>query len=238
MELIPAIDILERQVVRLHKGKYTEATVFSDDPIATSLHWESLGATRIHIIDLDGSSEGSPQNLDLIEKITSLLTIPIQLGGGIRSIESATQAFEAGADRIIIGTKAIENPAFIEECIALFGNEKIIVAVDCQGEKVAVKGWRELTDTPASVLLKHMEQVGVLRFLVTDIDRDGTLKGPNVDLIQQVNTNTKGKILAAGGMHKVEDLQILSSLNIDGAILGKALYSGTIDLTEALMIVN
>lgn len=237
MELIPAIDILERQVVRLYKGKYTEATVFSEDPVATSLHWESLGATRLHIIDLDGTSEGSPQNLDLIEKLTSQLRIPIQLGGGIRSLESAAQAFEAGADRIIIGTKAIENPTFIEECISRFGNEQIVVAVDCQKGKVAVKGWKELTSTLATDLLKRMELLGVLRFLVTDIERDGTLRGPNIDLIQQVITNTKREILAAGGIHTVEDLKILSNLNIDGAILGKALYSGTIDLAEALMSV-
>jgi phosphoribosylformimino-5-aminoimidazole carboxamide ribotide isomerase len=238
MELIPAIDILARQVVRLHKGKYANATVFSDDPVATALHWESLGATRLHVIDLDGASEGISQNLDLIEQITSQLRIPIQLGGGIRSLENATQAFQAGVDRIIIGTKAIENSVFIKECISLFGDEKIIVAVDSQKGKVAVKGWREITSTSSLDLLKNMEQLGVLRFLVTDIDRDGTLRGPNVGLIQQVATHTNAKILAAGGVHKVADLKMLSDLNIDGTILGKALYSGTIDLKEALMIID
>ena len=235
MELIPSIDILNGQVVRLHQGNYNKPTVFSDDPLTISLRWQALGAKRLHIIDLDGSAKGKPINLHLVEKIASQLRIPIQLGGGIRSAETIKRVLQAGVGRIIIGTKAVDNPAFIEDCIATFNNEGVIVAIDSQKDMVAIKGWREMTSVSATSLLNQMELIGVRRFLITDIDRDGTLRGPNLDLIRRTTARSKAKILAAGGIHTVTDLKELSYLKVEGAILGKALYSGTIDFAQALL---
>lgn len=238
MIIYPAIDIKEGKCVRLFKGKMDEVTVFSDDPVEMAKKWEEAGARFLHVVDLDGAVEGEPQNLEIVRKIVAAVSVPVQLGGGIRSFESVEEALSAGVRRVILGTIAVKDPALLQKVVGLYG-ESIAVGIDAREGKVAVSGWIENTPLDAVAVAKRMEDVGVKRVIYTDIERDGTLIGPNLSGLRKLLESTTIPIIASGGISVVSDVQKLKELEglgLEGAIIGRALYVGTISLREAIAL--
>ncbi|HIC69067.1 MAG TPA: 1-(5-phosphoribosyl)-5-[(5-phosphoribosylamino)methylideneamino]imidazole-4-carboxamide isomerase [Candidatus Latescibacteria bacterium] len=234
MEVIPAIDIRGGKCVRLYQGDYDRETVFSEDPAAVASRWAELGAGRLHVVDLDGARDGVSANLSVVGEIASAVSVPVQLGGGIRTIEAARAAMSAGVDRVIIGTAAVENPDLAARLIEALSVDAVVVSVDARDGYVAIKGWTEGSRTRASTVVEQMEHKGVRRFMYTDIARDGTLEGPNLPAIEELMNGTESRLMAAGGISSVEQLLSLAGLKIEAAIVGKAVYTGDIDLGEAL----
>jgi phosphoribosylformimino-5-aminoimidazole carboxamide ribotide isomerase len=233
IEIIPAIDLKGGKCVRLYQGDYSRETVFSDDPVEVARHWQSLGAQRLHIVDLDGAAKGKLQHSSIIESIAHSVHIPLQLGGGLRSLEAISQALDLGVARVIIGTAAIEDQTLVQEACRRFGN-LIIVGIDARDGYVATRGWQEGTTITAIELAWRMAHTGVGRFVYTDIARDGTLTEPNFDAIAELVKQTDVPVIAAGGISSVEHLERLSQIGVDGAVVGRALYTGNIDLKQAL----
>ena len=233
MEIIPAIDLRGGKCVRLYQGDYNQETVFSGDPVDVSKRWESLGAKRIHIVDLDGAAKGRICHFTIISSIVAAVKIPVQAGGGIRTIKSIDRLIGAGVDRVILGTAAIENQHMIKESFKWFGN-RIIAGVDARNGYVATRGWVESSKVTAIELMKKMKSIGVVRFIYTDISRDGTLTEPNFEAIGELVAAVDAKIIAAGGITSIEHLRKLAAFGVEGAIVGRALYTGHIDLKKAL----
>ena len=236
MKIIPAVDIKGGRCVRLTQGKEDQETVYSDDPKAMAEHWDEQGAQLIHVVDLDGAFQGLPKNVDLIKDIIYSSTVDIQVGGGIRSLEAIAAYVNAGVYRVILGTIAHENPAFVEEACKQFPG-KIIIGIDAQDGKVAIKGWTEVSEQTAADLAQSMEPMGVAGFIFTDISRDGMLQGPNLDSIRQFAQATSLPIIASGGISGIQDVVSLLSLKsegVEGMITGKALYDKRLDFKEAL----
>ena len=238
MEVIPALDLRGGKCVRLYQGDYGRETVYSDDPVEVAKHWASLGAKRLHIVDLDGAKGDAPVNLEVVEKIASSVSVLIQLGGGIRTLEMAQTVISMGVNRVIMGTAAVENPALIEDICDDLGADSLIVSVDARNGYVAVKGWTQDSQVRASVLIEQMAGLGVQRFMYTDITRDGTLTEPNFGAIEALVKETGVRLLAAGGIASVGHIVRLSELGVEGAIAGKALYTGDIDLRQALSSIS
>lgn len=234
MEVIPAIDLIDGQCVRLYRGDYDRKTVFADDPAEVAARWERLGARRIHIVDLDGAKAGSPQNLAVVRRIAASVSVPIQLGGGIRSLESARATMDAGASRVMLGTVAIRDPCIVADACAELGPDGVVVAIDSRDGIVAFSGWTDSSSARADDLMRQMQDAGVETFLCTDISRDGTLEGPNCALMADLVAVAGAGVLAAGGIASVEHIQQLSEIGVGGAVIGRALYTGDIDLTEAI----
>lgn len=234
MEVIPAIDIRGGRCVRLYQGDYGQETVYAEDPSEVASQWISLGAMRLHIVDLDGAKVGEPVNLPIIKAIVSSTTVPVQIGGGIRTFEAAQTAIYTGVDRVIIGTAAVADPGLLNLLVDELGAERIVVSVDAKDGMVALRGWTESSEVSASDLIQQMSSIGVTRFLYTDITRDGTLTEPNFESIQSLISDSGTNLLAAGGISSVEHLTRLAKLGAEGAVVGKALYTGDIDLKEAL----
>lgn len=232
-EIIPAIDLRDGKCVRLTQGDYAQTTVYGDDPAATALRWQSLGAPRIHVVDLDGAAAGHPTQLEVVRAIASRVTVPVQLGGGLRSIESVTAAFAAGVSDVILGTAAIENPSFLDECLAMYPG-RVIVGLDARNGQVAVRGWLEQTTITVLDLTRTLEVRGADRIVFTDIARDGMLEGPNLSSLREVVESTPLRVIASGGVSTVEQVLDVQSLGAAGAIIGKALYVGTFDLPTGL----
>ncbi len=233
MEVIPAIDLRRGRCVRLYQGDYSRETVFSGEPIEVARHWQSLGAGRLHIVDLDGAAKGELCHGALVEQIVRAVDIPVELGGGLRSVESVEQVLASGVGRAILGTAALDDAALIEEACRRFG-ERIIVTVDARGGFVATHGWLERTDVTVPELVERMAGLGVRRFIYTDIARDGTLTEPGFGAIAELIEKTAVPIIAAGGISSVEHIRRLSEMGVEGAIVGRALYTGDLDLVEAL----
>ena len=234
MELIPAIDLIDGKCVRLYQGDYSQETVYADDPVEVALRWESLGASRIHIVDLDGARSGNPDNLKVVERIVSAVQVPTQMGGGVRSLDSARRIIEAGVQRVMLGTVAVRNPDIVRSASAEFGSEAVVVAVDSKDGKVAVSGWTSASEIQATDLVASMMEVGVQTFLCTDISRDGTLSGPNYTLMQDLVEVAGEGVIAAGGIASMEHLHRLAKNGVGAVVVGKALYTGDIDLAEAI----
>ncbi len=211
--------------------------VFSDDPVETALRWQSLGAPRLHIVDLDGAATGELCNLDIIKQIASVVLIPTQLGGGIRQLETVEQVLKAGIERVILGTAAVEDHKLVEEACRNF-SDSIIVGVDAWEGYIAIRGWPQQTELKAAELIKSMVQLGVRRFIYTDISRDGTLTEPNFTAIFELVNTIRQPIIAAGGISSLNHLRMLKQLGVEGAIVGKALYTGDINLKQALATIN
>jgi len=221
----------------LYQGDYDQETAFSDDPVDTALRWQSLGAPRLHIVDLDGAATGELCNLDIIKEIANVVLIPTQLGGGIRQLKTIEQVLKAGVERVILGTAAVEDYELVTEACRNY-RESIIVGVDAWEGYIAIHGWRQQTELKAIEFAQSMAQLGVRRFIYTDISRDGTLTEPNFAAIFDM-VNTIGlPIIAAGGIASVSHLKMLKQLGVEGAIVGKALYTGDINLKQALSTVN
>ncbi|MBA7623143.1 1-(5-phosphoribosyl)-5-[(5-phosphoribosylamino)methylideneamino] imidazole-4-carboxamide isomerase [subsurface metagenome] len=233
MEVIPAIDLKGGKCVRLYQGDYRQETVFSEEPIDIARRWQSLGARRLHIVDLDGAAKGELCHISLIEEIARAVPIPLQLGGGLRRIEAIAQALELGVACAILGTAAIEDHALIQEACNRFGN-RIIVSIDARDGYVATHGWQERTEVTAIELVQRMASIGVERFIYTDIARDGTLTEPNFDAVAELVAKTSLPIIAAGGIASLEHLKKLFRIGVEGAIVGRAIYTGDIDLKQAL----
>jgi len=231
---IPAIDIQGAKCVRLEKGEFDRETVYSDDPVAMALKWQSLGAARLHVVDLDGAREGSPRNHEIIAGIAMTLDIPVQVGGGIRDAETAEKLLLMGLDRCIVGTRAAQDRPWAEDMFRQFG-DRLILGIDAKDGKVAVKGWVETTELTAVELANALKPFGAARIIYTDISRDGMLTGPNVEATARLAAETGLAVIASGGMSSIDDLRRLAKYpGIEGAIIGRALYTGAIDLSEAV----
>lgn len=238
MQVIPAIDLRGGKCVRLYQGDYARETVYSDDPLETALRWVDMGAERLHIVDLDGAKEGSPANLAAVERIARATDAPLHLGGGIRDLATARAAVSAGASRVMLGTAAVEDADLIRTLLAELGAERVIVSVDAKDGRVALRGWTESSGALATELVDDMARLGVIRFLYTDISRDGTLTEPNFAATGALAARAGISLLAAGGIARVEHLARLAAIGAEGAIVGRAIYTGDIDLREALAAVG
>ena len=239
MEVIPAIDLRGGKCVRLYQGDYAQETVYSDDPLETALRWVDMGATRLHIVDLDGARDGSPANLAAVERISSAAGVPVHLGGGIRDMDTAHAAIDAGVSRIMLGTAAVEDADLISTLLGEIGNERVIVSVDAKDGRVALHGWLQGSDALATDLVADMAAKGVKRFLYTDISRDGTLTEPNFEAIGELAGQEAGiRLIAAGGIATVAHLQRLADLSAEAAIVGRAIYTGDINLREAIAVIG
>ena len=237
MEIIPAIDLRNGKCVRLYQGDYGQETIFSDDPVSVALRWQSEGARRLHIVDLDGAAKGEPSNLEAIEDIIAAIDIPVQVGGGIRSIETIEQLFAAGVERAIMGTVAVEKPDLVREACQRFG-DRIIISIDARDRLVATRGWLQKSEVTASELASKMIELGVTRFIYTDISRDGTLTSPNFEAIAELLSQVNVPVIAAGGISSVYHLTKLAELGVEGAIVGKAIYTGDVKLAEAFKAIR
>lgn len=238
MEVIPAIDLRGGRCVRLFQGDYAQETVFSGDPTEIARRWESAGAPRIHVVDLDGARTGQQANADAIAAIASAVSIPLQVGGGVRTVQDAEVLASLGVGRFVLGTAAVRDPDMVARLCHRFGGERVVVAVDARNGRVSIEGWREDTKVTASGLIAEMAALGVPRFLYTDIARDGTLSQPNFEALAQLVSSCGSAVLASGGVSQLEHLVRLAELGAEGAILGRALYTGDIDLSEAITAVN
>ena len=207
--------------------------MFSDDPLDVALKWQSMGAPRLHIVDLDGAAGGEPRNLDVIKEIAKAVLIPVQLGGGIRHIETIEELLKAGIERVILGTAAVDNPRLVKEACRRF-RESIIVGIDARDGHVATHGWLQDTELMAVALAESMARLGVRRFIYTDINRDGTLTEPNFSAIAEMINAIRLPVIASGGISSLNHLRMLKRLGAEGAIIGKALYTGDINLKQAL----
>ncbi|MBM7623290.1 1-(5-phosphoribosyl)-5-[(5-phosphoribosylamino)methylideneamino]imidazole-4-carboxamide isomerase [Sporohalobacter salinus] len=240
MDVIPAIDIKDGECVRLYKGDFEQKTVYGQ-PLEMAELWKSKGATRLHIVDLDGALDGKPQNLDLISEIVDRVKLPLQVGGGIRDLAIIENYLNIGVERVIIGTAAIENPDLVVSAIDNFGSERIVVGIDAKNGYVATEGWLETSDTTAVELGKAMQQSGVKRVVFTDISKDGTLTGPNIESTKELAHKTDLKVIASGGVSKLTDIEALIALEkfgVEGVITGKALYSNNLDLKAAINLAS
>ena len=232
MEIIPAIDLRAGRCVRLVQGRYDRETVFSDDPVAMAGHWEQQGAPRLHVVDLDGAREGEPKNLPVVREICGSVKVPVQLGGGIRSEETARRVLDIGVQRVIIGTAALD-PAVAQVIIGALG-ESVVAGIDARAGRVAVRGWLDTTEVGALDLARRLVGLGARWIVFTDIARDGMLTGPNVPALREMVEGVKASIIASGGIKSVDDLCAVRDAGAAGAIVGTALYTGRIDLREAI----
>ncbi len=238
-EVIPAIDLRAGRCVRLAQGDYSRETVYSDDPVAMARRWEEAGAPRLHVVDLDGAREGQPRNLEAAGCIARAISIPADFGGGVRSLEWARRVLDEGFQRFSIGTRALDEE-FAAAVFREFGDAAIADIASREG-RVVVAGWTEGAGIAASDLARRMEKLGCRRIIFTDVSRDGTLSGPNVEAMREMVTSVNIPVVASGGVSSVEDLLALAELGhlgLEGAIVGKALYDGRLDLGEALRAVR
>jgi phosphoribosylformimino-5-aminoimidazole carboxamide ribotide isomerase len=234
MEIIPAVDIRGGKCVRLYQGDYNQQTVFNENPVTVALTWYSQGAKWLHIVDLDGAAAGEPKNTDMILQIIKESGLLIELGGGIRQKEVAEKLLCQGVSRIILGTAAIENRELVKKLCQQFG-DAIAVSLDARDGKIAIHGWRKNTVFEVLQLSREIIDAGVRHLIYTDVKKDGTLTEPNFDMINILLAETNVPVIVAGGIAKLEHLRRLKDLGVEGAIIGKALYTGDIDLGEAII---
>jgi phosphoribosylformimino-5-aminoimidazole carboxamide ribotide isomerase len=236
MKLFPAIDIKNGQCVRLRQGSFQEVLVYSDIPLNIAKQWEACGASFIHIVDLDGALVGHSVNDEVIKSIVAEVKLPIQVGGGIRSIKDIENKLSLGVERVIIGTKAVKDPGFIKEAITLFGAERIVIGIDAKDGMVAIEGWEKVSNYQAAALALEMKSYGVKTIVYTDISKDGMLQGPNIPHTKELVDITGLDIIASGGVSSLKDLEQLEEIKVYGAIVGKALYENRIDLSTAIRL--
>jgi phosphoribosylformimino-5-aminoimidazole carboxamide ribotide isomerase len=237
IEIIPAVDLKQGRCVRLYQGDYTQETVFSDDPAEVALKWQSLGATRLHIVDLDGAAAGELRNLEIIAEIARSVLIPTQVGGGIRDMDAVDWLLKAGVERVILGTAAVENSELVEKMCRRFG-ERLVVSIDARMGRVAIRGWYKGTELEAVAFARTVARLGVKRLIYTDISRDGTLTEPDFTGVAELVDAVKLPVIAAGGITSLVHLKVLRQIGVEGAIIGRALYTGDIDLKQAMEEAN
>ena len=240
MKIIPAIDLKNGRCVRLIQGKEDQETVYGEDPVEKALSFEEQGAEQIHLVDLDGAFRGESKNLKQVERIARSVKVPLELGGGIRSLDDMSRVFDLGVSFVIIGTIAVKNPKILEGAIQRFGNQ-LILGLDAKDGKVAVAGWVEITEFSDEEFAIQWKQLGIDRVIYTDIARDGMLKGPNLSSLQRMAISTGLKVTASGGVSSLDDIKQLAELERDGVdevIVGKAIYERQLDLKEACLWLN
>jgi len=239
MIIFPALDLRQGRCVRLRQGRPELETVFSDDPVQMARHWVDSGASWLHIVDLDAALGGESPNRSVVKAIVDSFGIPVQFGGGLRSMQAAQAAFDMGVTRIVIGTAAIRDPELVRQCVARFGSEAVAVGIDSRGGKVTVHGWQETTEVDALTLALQMRTLGVERIICTDVARDGMLGGPNLEALRRMGAQSGLRVIASGGIATLNDLRSLTAIpGIEGAIVGQALYTGAFTLAEALAAIN
>ncbi|PKB72753.1 MAG: 1-(5-phosphoribosyl)-5-[(5-phosphoribosylamino)methylideneamino]imidazole-4-carboxamide isomerase [SAR202 cluster bacterium Io17-Chloro-G7] len=236
MEVIPSIDLKTGRCVRLYQGDFGKETVYSDDPVSVALSWQEQGGLRLHLVDLDGATQGRLVNLGLIAEIVKQLTIPVQVGGGIRSLETAKSLLSSGADRVVVGTAAVENPEMVEALCREHGSQCMVVAVDARDGQVAIKGWTQQSTVSVFELAHQMSDLGVIRLLYTDISRDGTMTEPNFAANEALVRGTGMAVLASGGVTVLEHIGRLAETGAEGAIVGRALYDRAFTLPDAIAV--
>lgn len=236
MKILPAIDIQNGRCVRLFQGNYDQDTIYQDSPVIMAQKWESQGAQMIHVVDLDGAREGQLVNIDTIKKIVNTISIPIQIGGGIRSLAAVNKLIKIGVSRVILGT-ALEDEELLDTIIGLYG-EKIVVSLDIKNGLLMKNGWLEKTNKKLLSVMQELEGKGMQSIIFTDTMKDGTLTEPNYKMIKSIIKNTKMKLIIAGGISSKDQIMKLKKMNVDGVIIGKALYEGKIDLKEVINYVN
>lgn len=237
MILFPAIDIAGGKAVRLVQGDFNDETVYDDDPLDAARSWVAAGARSLHIVDLDGAKSGTPQNLHHIERIADEVAIPIQVGGGLRSLAAVRDAFDAGAERVILGTAAFTDVDFLDDVLGVPRyRDRIIVSVDTRGGMISTHGWQETTAIPAAAVIEQLQNRGVRSFVYSNVDRDGMLLGPDLDEVRRIAGVVRGRFVYSGGIGKLEDLTALAALrqvNLGGVIVGKALYERKFTIEQA-----
>ncbi|MEO1005535.1 MAG: 1-(5-phosphoribosyl)-5-[(5-phosphoribosylamino)methylideneamino]imidazole-4-carboxamide isomerase [Cyanobacteria bacterium J06638_38] len=240
MEVIPAIDLLDGKCVRLYQGDYNQADIFSDNPVEIARQWAAEGATRLHVVDLDGAKAGKSVNLSVIEAIANAIEIPVQVGGGLRDRGGVARLLNTGVKRAILGTVAVEKPELVTELCQEFP-EQIVVGIDARNGQVATRGWLETSEIAATDLAQRMAQQGAAAIIYTDIHRDGTLSGPNMPALRELAESIDIPVIASGGVSSLTDLLSLLSLEsvgVTGAIVGRAIYTGDVSLKEAVRAVG
>lgn len=233
MLIIPAIDIKDGKCVRLRQGDFNSETVYSNDPVLVAKQWEAKGALALHIVDLDGAKNGRIVNLNLIREIRRAIQIPIQVGGGVRSKEVFKNLVAIGANRVVLGTMALENRNLLSNILSRYSNQ-VVVSLDNKNGNLAKKGWQENTDREVVGTAQDLEQLGIKRFIYTNIAKDGTLTEPDYQGVKSLVRSIRAKIIVAGGISSIADIRKLKSFNLEGVIIGKALYEGKINLMEAM----
>ena len=232
MILLPAIDLYDGKGVRLYKGRYEEMTVYTEDPVSTAKEIEASGASWLHVVDLEGARDGTPVNLPVVQAIAEATSLSIEMGGGIRSLETIETILKAGVRRVILGTKALEDEAFLKEALHRYGGA-IAVGVDARDGKVATHGWTTTSDVEAEAFIQHLSELGVETVIATDISKDGAMSGTNRQLYERL-VQIPIQIIASGGVSSLDDIAALRKTGVYGAILGKAMYTGAVDLKEGL----
>ena len=235
MHIFPAIDLYDRKAVRLYKGDYDKMTIYSDEPLAVARDFEKKGAKFVHLVDLEGAKFGTTPNIDVISAIAQNTSLFTEIGGGIRNIETVKKYFEAGVDRVILGTAAVEDEDFLISAVAEYG-DKVAVGVDIKDGKVAIKGWIEKSELDAFDFCEKLQRIGVKTIICTDISKDGAMKGTNHSLYRQLSEKFDMQIVASGGVSSMSDVRKLLEIDVYGAIIGKAYYTGAIDLREAIEV--
>lgn len=234
MLIIPAIDIQNGKCVRLFKGNFKKTKIYSDNHISVAKFWENNGAKLLHVIDLNGAERGEMRNKEIIESIAKSITIPIQVGGGIRNYDEAKELLSNNIERIIIGTAFFDNPILVKKLMDDFGQEKIVVAIDVKDGKVVLKGWSKKTQATLYEIAEQIKNLGVNRILVTSVERDGTLIGPDIPLLRRIKKLFKIPVIASGGIGSLADIKKLSKIDLEGIIIGKAFYEGCFTFKEAV----
>jgi phosphoribosylformimino-5-aminoimidazole carboxamide ribotide isomerase len=240
MILYPAIDVMEGKAVRLVKGDFEDKKVYDEDPLEAASRWVGEGAEHLHVVDLDGARAGEPVNLEHVRRIAGELGVPVQLGGGLRSLESIARALEAGAERVILGTAAFTDPELLDEALREWPG-RVMVSVDTRGGRVTTAGWTETTDLTAKAVIAALQERGVERVVYTNVDRDGMLEGPDVQEIKGIAEAVQGNLVYSGGigaLADLEDLQALGQASLRGVIVGKALYEGRFTVAEARAVLG
>lgn len=238
MILLPAIDLIDGRCVRLYQGDYDRVTTYADDPVEVARRWQEAGARWLHVVDLDGAKAGHPVNTPSIERLCRETTLRIEVGGGLRSLEHVETIFQIGARRAILGTAALVDRELLSQALQRWG-ERIVVGIDARDGLVAIRGWRETSRVQAGELARELSAAGVQRFVYTDIARDGALQGPNLAALRTMLDalrDSGSSLIASGGIGSLTDLQQLATLEVEGAIIGKALYTGALDLAEAVLL--
>lgn len=235
MIIFPAIDLYDKKAVRLYRGDYREMTVYSDDPVAVARTFEEKGASHIHMVDLEGARDGSTPNLSVVSAVAKETSLFVEIGGGIRDMATVEKYLSAGVSRVILGTAAVNDRVFLEQAVRVYG-ERIAVGADVKDGYIAIKGWLETSAVTLDAFLSDMEALGVKTVICTDISRDGAMKGTNRGLYQELSERYSIDIVASGGVSDLEDVRALREMNLYGAIIGKAYYTGAIDLGDALEV--
>ena len=235
MFLYPAIDLVRGKAVRLFKGDYDQMTVYSDNPVQVAKDFEAAGSRHIHLVDLEGAKSGKPENMETICRILAETDLFVEVGGGIRNMQTVKQYLDAGVNRVILGTAAVTNPDFLKEALHAYGS-RIAVGVDLKDGFVAIKGWTEKSELTADAFFAQLEKLGVKTVICTDISRDGAMKGTNLAMYRELAQTYHIDLIASGGVSTLEDIRALRAMDLHGAIVGKAYYIGAIDLKEAIEV--